>query len=206
MQDQLNQRTARPSGRWRGRKSLLITVLGFYLFLAAVGSVLSMPDLRCKADALVLLSGGDKAREEEIARLYKKGCSEKVVLTRTSGATRGNHIYTLQDLAKIGIPDRAVLFTPGQSDSTYDEARHVLELMDNKNMGDVIVVTDPYHVFRARMIFKGEFRASRKSVWIRPAHEHWYNPLTWMFRIEGWEVTLKELGKIGAYLIGIKGS
>lgn len=189
----------------RAGKTFIFSTIAVYLILAAVGAVLSMPDLPRKSDALVLLSGGDKSREQEIARLYQKGYADTVVLTRTSGSTRGNHIYTLQDLVKIGVPAQAILFTPGQSDSTYDEARHVVELMDAKNMGAVIIVTDPYHVFRARMIFKGEFRESRKAVWVRGAHGNWYSPLTWMFTIQGWEVTLKELGKIGAYMLGLKG-
>ena len=205
MTNQNIQEPVRQSCLGRVGKTFIISIVVGYLILVAVGMALSMPDIPRKSDALVLLSGGDQTREQEITRLYKKGYAEKVILTRTSGSTRGNHIYTLQDLAKIGVPAEAILFTSGQSDSTYDEARHTVELMDAHNMGAAIVVTDPYHVFRARMIFKGEFRESRKAVWVRGARGHWYNPFTWMLKIQGWEVTVKELGKIGAYLLGFKG-
>jgi uncharacterized SAM-binding protein YcdF (DUF218 family) len=167
---------------------------------------MSFSDIPRRVDALVLLSGGDQARQEEIARLYKQGYAQRVILTRTTGLSRGNHLYTLQDLAKLGVPAYAVLFAPGQSDSTFDEARHVLELLEAKDYGNAMIVTDPYHVFRARMIFRGEFRPSGKSVWVRAARAHWYSPLTWMFSLEGWQVTGKEIVKIVAYFLGVKGS
>jgi len=206
MSDYYEQEPARRNPVRSGCLYLLIIFVVPYFLLVSVGMILSYSDPARHADALVLLSGGDQARQEEIARLYQAGYSNVVILTRTTGPSRGNHIYTMQDLAGLGVPGTSVLFAPGQSDSTYDEARHVLELMEAKNFGDVMVVTDPYHTFRARIIFRGEFRPSGKSVWVRSAHSHWYGPLTWMFTIEGWKVTIKEIAKIGGYVIGIKGS
>lgn len=195
-------RRSRP--RW-GMRAAFVLFAGYFV-LVLIGLVLSFSDIPRRVDALVLLSGGDQAREEEIARLYERGYSQRVILTRTTGVSRGNHIYTLQDLAKLGVPGYAVLFAPGQSDSTFDEARHVLELLQAKNFGDALVVTDPYHALRARIVFRGEFRPTGKSVWVRAASAHWYTPLTWMFTKEGWRVTVEELVKIGAYFLGVKGS
>ncbi len=196
-----------PAGQGAARRPWMR--LGFvfllvYFILAATGITLSASDSRKKADALVLLSGGDQARQEEIAWMYARGYSERVILTRTAGAS--NHTAVQKALAQLGVPGSVVWYAPGRSDSTYDEARHVHELMEGKNLGDAIVVTDPYHALRTRMIFRGEFRQSGRSVWVRSAQAHWYGPLTWMFTLEGWRVTLTEIIKIGAYLVGIKGS
>jgi hypothetical protein len=55
------------------------------------------------------------------------------------------------------------------------------------------------------MIFRGEFRQSGKALWIRSARQHWYKAYSWMFSLQGWEMTIKEIFKIVVYLIGIKG-
>lgn len=206
MSEKLKDASAGQGAAGRPLLRLGLVFLLIYFFLAAAGIILSASDSRQKADALVLLSGGDQARQEEIARLYTRGASEKIILTRATGASVGALLDIQEELALLGVPAWALMVAPGRSDSTFDEARHVHELMVNRNLGDAIVVTDPYHAFRARMIFRGEFRQSGKSVWVRSARTHWYDPLTWMFSFEGWRVTIEELIKIGAYLVGIKGS
>ncbi len=195
----------REGKRGRGRRFLLAFLIG-YLTLVSIGLVLSFSDAPRQVDALVLLSGGNSSRLEETADLYKQGFSSRVILTRATGSGRNDPIDAYQGLTKLGVPGSAVLFTPGQSDSTFDEARHVLELMESKGFGGVLVVTDSSHAFRARLVFRGEFRKSGKSVWVRAASRQGYTPLTWMFSAQGWQATLKEAVKIGAYFLGVKGS
>lgn len=184
----------------------LLLVAGTYLILVFIGMLLVTSDSNKKADAIVLLSGGGKVRNAEAARLFKDGAAETIVLTQTSG--RGS-IATLSEtrsqLVKGGVPSYQIQTATGTATSTYDEARQVAKLAKSAGFNSVLVVTDPYHTLRARILFAGELGTEGVKVRVVAARDHWYQPVTWMFSQEGWRVTLTELVKIGGIILGMRG-
>jgi len=184
----------------------LLVFFGGYLVLILIGAVLGFSDFRKRADAIVLLSGGGVMRNEEAARLFNKGAADTIVLTQTLGqGATATIVETRQQLVDEGVPSYKIQTATGTATSTFDEARQVAELAERSGFGSVLVVTDPYHTLRARILFTLELRSIGVSVRAASASEHWYNPLTWMFTRSGWRATITEIVKIGGILIGVRG-
>jgi len=160
------------------------------------------------ADAAVILSGGELERVTTAAILYHQQKVSSVILTETGNTLRDlKEPYTKllkEQLRKENVPDNAVLITEGIATSTFSEAHAVKDLLYKVDMSSVIVVTDPYHTFRTRMIFREVFASSQKTFRIIPADDHWYHSTTWFFSKRGWETTSLEYLKIIGYFLGYK--
>jgi uncharacterized SAM-binding protein YcdF (DUF218 family) len=176
--------------------------------LMAAGSVLVIADPIDKADAAVVLSGGEMERLTTASILYHNQTVEKIIITET-----GNTVDELgasytklykEHLRNLDVPDNAILITEGVSTSTYQEATAVKDLLYKVDLGSVIVVTDPYHTFRTRLIFNEVFSNSDKSASVIPSDDHWYKSTTWFLSIRGWKTTLLEYAKVFGYFFGYK--
>jgi uncharacterized SAM-binding protein YcdF (DUF218 family) len=103
-----------------------------------------------------------------------------------------------------GVPAEYIITTQGRSSSTADEALAVRQTMEKLGLKSCIVVTDPYHTMRTRLIFHREFRGSGIRVRVHPVSEHWYRADRWFLSWRGWQTTLLEYVKLIAYLVGIR--
>jgi len=125
----------------------------------------------------------------------------KLVITNTSRTTNAR----LRQEAISGGFDRSdIYFTSSQVNSTYDEAKAVLELAQNKGWQKLMVITDPFHSLRTRTIFRDVFRGSEIEIAVHPVAGHWFGASTWFMTSEGWRYTILEYTKLFSYLIGIK--
>ncbi|MCC6146179.1 MAG: YdcF family protein [Anaerolineaceae bacterium] len=178
-----------------------------YLFLRGLGAFLIVADPLERSHAVIVLSGGGNPRLEEAGRLYKEGFADKLILTETGNKVAGyNQDYSFYETLKIlnmDIPPTAVFVTEKHAQNTYAEAVAVLDLMKNNNFRSGIVVTDPYHTRRARMIFRDIFAGSGISIRIWPASNHWYRSTSWFLQPKGWYATLSEYGGLAVYLLGL---
>lgn len=133
---------------------------------------LNTSDTLESADAIVVL-GGDFSREVYAAELWKKGLAPEVYVSqmvpRESYITVSKLGVTLPSekdisaavLRKSGVPAERIHFY-GPSVSTRDEASSLKRsLPAGKHF---IVLTSPYHVTRARLIFRQEFDSDRFRV------------------------------------------
>ncbi|MBI9047575.1 MAG: YdcF family protein [Anaerolineaceae bacterium] len=188
--------------------SLIIACCFIPVCLSAAGSVLVIADPIDKADAAVILSGGEMERLTTASILYHNQTVEKVIITETGNTVEAlDASYTKlykEHLRNHDVPDDAVLITTGISSSTYDEANAVKDLLYKVDLGTVIVVTDPYHTFRTRLIFREVFANSNKSASVIPSDDHWYKSTTWFLSIRGWKTTMLEYIKVVGYFFGYK--
>jgi uncharacterized SAM-binding protein YcdF (DUF218 family) len=186
--------------------SILLFIAGSYLLLVVIGLMLVSSDVNKKADAIVLLSGGGKTRNAAAVELFKDSAAETIVLTQTSGpGSTLTMTETRSQLMKGGVPSYMIQTAYGTATSTFDEARQVAKLAKSAGFKSVLVVTDPYHSLRARILFAGELKTDGVKVRVVSATGHWYKPISWMFSREGWRVTATELVKIGAIIFGMRG-
>ncbi len=193
-----------------GTRSCLVVLLVFfvllYLVLRAIGAFLITGDSLKKGDAVVALGGGGEWRVVEAVRLVQEGYGRWLVITEPGELAPGDGLgsrFFQQTAVEEGLSPYAILLTEGVQDSTYDEARAVLQLMEKHNLQTVIVVTDPFHTQRTRMIFREVFDESGRSVRVRPVPDHWYRSGTWFLSAEGWGNTLREYVKMIGYILGV---
>jgi uncharacterized SAM-binding protein YcdF (DUF218 family) len=191
---------------------ILIAAAGLvllYFGLVALGGYLIISDPLQPAKAIVVLSG-DMGRMTETAALFKEQYADWVILTETDQPSDNGEIETPSTQAKrldalsAGIHEESILITKVQSSSTLDEARAVLNLMQEKNLSSCIVVTDPFHSLRTRTIFNDVFRGSGITVMVHPVSDHWYHSRTWFLSRQGWDTTIREYIKYFGYLASRK--
>ncbi len=77
----------------------------------------------------------------------------------------------------------------------------MLQFAQDQGWSSFMVVTDPYHSFRTRLIFRREFRGSEVTISVRPVVGHWFQSSTWFYSREGWEVVILEIVKLFNYLV-----
>lgn len=192
---------------------VLIILLGIipaaYLALWGLGGLLVVADPLEKASTIAVLSGDEVIRFKEALHLLRDGYAPLVILTETAAMPGGGNSLNLVDkiiLARqMGIASEAILVTKSTATSTRDESQAILAVAQQRKFNSIIVVTDPYHCFRARLLFRSAFAGSGIKVIVRPARDHWYKSATWMLSSEGWRATMSEYVKLFGILIGIRG-
>jgi uncharacterized SAM-binding protein YcdF (DUF218 family) len=186
--------------------SVLLALLVLFITLWSMGGMLVVADRLERADAIVVLSGGgSNDRILYATRLYQEGYAEYLVLTETGIKYPGDPTVATQyarDLAMDqGVPEEYILAPEVVVSSTKDEAQTVLKTAQASDFTRLIVVTDPYHTFRTRLIFRSVFRDSGIKIIVHPISGHWYDSATWFLTPAGWRDTLFEYFKtIGFYL------
>jgi uncharacterized SAM-binding protein YcdF (DUF218 family) len=185
---------------------LIVSGLLTYLALRGAGAFLITGDPLQKADAVVVLGGGDEQRVKEGVRLVLAGYGNWLVLTEPGelepGAGPGSLILRAEAIAS-GLSSNAILVTDQISRSTADEARAVLALMTERKFHSVIVVTEPYHTQRTRLIFQRAFAGSDIEVWVYPVQGHWFRSNTWFLSAGGWGHTIREYAKLLEFVLRV---
>ena len=176
-----------------GLAAVIILPIIVYLSLIAIGALLIVSDPVERVDAVVVLSGGDGDRLALAVAMYTEGFAPNLVITDTSS---GMNNRMKREALEGGFPQERIFVTDLQVDSTYDEALAVHDLAKNRNWDKLMVVTDPYHTFRTRLVFERELQGSGIEILVRPVSGHWFTIRTWFLRPEGWQVVLLELGKL----------
>lgn len=119
-----------------------------------------------RADALVVLgarvlpggvpSGSLVARVEQAVALYHRGVAPWLVLSGGVGAHAPSEARVMLALAvEAGVPSSACVLEE-QSHSTEGNARLSVRLLRERGARRVVVVSDPYHLLRARQCFRRE--------------------------------------------------
>jgi len=122
------------------------------------------------ADAIIILAGSYE-RSFYAADLYLKKYAPLIYISRPVRENghkllddfgvfipRVEDIYK-QVLLKKGVPDSSMHFIEGYAISTVDEAISIRKMYKNQN-AKLLIITSPFHVRRAELIFKREFAGS----------------------------------------------
>lgn len=183
----------------------IVLPIAIVFLLTAMGGILVVADPLQKADAIVVLSGGDEHRIDEAIRLYQEEYADTIILTETGAFLEEfNAEYSKERqlvLLNAGIPGGAIMITPWNAASTRDEAKDVKALLQSKHPKVLLVVTDPYHTLRTRMIWEEVFEGTETEILVRPVRDSWYSSSTWWLSKAGWKNTVNEYIKLFGYII-----
>jgi uncharacterized SAM-binding protein YcdF (DUF218 family) len=172
MSHEIKQKTSQRFWGWRWLLLAIAFPLLLISLLLSASLWLNTSDTPESADAIVVL-GGDFSREVYAAELWKKGLAPEIYVSQMAPrdsyltiSKLGVTLPTDQDISaailrKSGVPAKRIHFY-GPSVSTRDEASSLKNaLPPGKHF---IVLTSPYHVTRARLIFRQEFTSDRFRV------------------------------------------
>jgi uncharacterized SAM-binding protein YcdF (DUF218 family) len=191
--------------------ALVFAMLLVVGILNLLGAILIIADPLHEADAIAVLSGGgDLERLNEAARLSNERYARWFILTETGETTLPeSNAHLSNDLRKeaisLGVQNENILITKGIVNSTRDEAKSLKDILRFRRATSVIVVTDPYHTFRTRLIFLREFRGSGIQLIVHPVQGHWYHSYDWFLSKRGWQTTLLEYLKLTGALFNLGG-
>jgi len=152
----------------RNRGKVALGLFGFLIlaFICLVGFLdgYGQRDRARKADAIVVLGarvGTDgiagqvlRGRTMQAVKLYKKGIAPKIIFTGGVGAHRISEARAAAAYArKNGVPSRAIVLE-SKSTSTWENARFTAWICKDHGWKSVVLVSDPYHLWRARRDFQ----------------------------------------------------
>ncbi len=156
----------------RSRSRKILGVVGFSLVALLVAGILSLSmlalaifaqarhDETTPADAIVVLGTAQwdgrpsttfQARLDHALDLYRSGYAPVVVLT--GGVAEGDQ-YSEADvgrnyLREQGVPDNALISAP-EGQTSVESLRAAYELMVGRSIQTVLLVSDPFHMFRVK--------------------------------------------------------
>lgn len=179
--------------------AVLVLVLATPLILRGIGAALIYADPLEIADMAVALSGDEGDRISEAAELMRNRYVDGIFITYTDNFARDQLI---SEAEKKDIPPDRIYVTYTTVANTVDEARAVLDLAANRAQESLIIITDPFHTLRTRIIFRDIFEGSGISIQVRPVPDHWYRADSWWKTEEGVSLTIQEYLKILLYRFG----
>jgi uncharacterized SAM-binding protein YcdF (DUF218 family) len=144
--------------------ALAVSVVYVGLTLAQVWRV-GADDQARPVDALVVMGVAQydgrpspqlRARLDHVVTLWNRGVADVVM---TTGGNQPGDRFTEAEasanyLIDAGVPESAILQETGGT-STYESLVAVDAALDARGMDRIVIVTDPYHASRSRMIAQG---------------------------------------------------
>ncbi len=155
-----------------------------------------------KADAIVVVSGGDTAaRTAAGINLYKEGWADYLVLSGAALDKSGpsNAAAMKLQAQKAGVAEYAILIDE-EAMNTQQNAVNTQSIFNERDFKDVILVTSGYHQRRASLEFNK--RAGETIIRNYPVVSDedwgWY----WWATPRGWWLAGGEVAKIVAFYLG----
>lgn len=155
----------------RVRLAMGLLALGVIVFVALAAALLAVGsrDRARPADVIIVLGAGEIAtgsRTTHAVELYHQGIAPWLLC---SGGYRGPSGQTEAALCaaqaeQAGVPPSALVLEP-ESRSTEENARNAAAIMRERGWQTAVVVSDSYHLLRARWMFSRE----DVPVWTSPA-------------------------------------
>lgn len=166
-----------------------LSAIGLATFLHSAVAWLKLDETPRAADAIVVLAGSFE-RSMYAADLYERGLAPRILVSvpRPENSLlrldrlgvpypRPEAIYK-EILLKKGVPEQAIELVAAGAISTVDEAE-VFALRLKPSHMRVLVVTSPYHVRRAAMVFRDAFRDTAQVTVVgtpyEPLPEEWWS-------------------------------
>lgn len=156
------RRAPRPFRFFRGVIRLFLMLLAGWGLLVVAIHLYGRRDHAREAGAIVVLGAAQyngrpspvlKARLDHAVELYERGLASTVIMTggMAPGDTVSEAVVSKRYAARAGIPADAILVeTSGLT--TLESMRGVGALMASRGIDDAVLVSDPFHLLRLRLL------------------------------------------------------
>lgn len=183
---------------FRGFVGTLFIALAIWALLLAAIYAYGSSDFARPADAIVVLGAAQydgrpspvlRARLDHAIALYQAGVAPVLIMTGGvgSGDTVSEAVVGRRYAVRAGVPPNAIL-TEREGLRTVESMEAVAQLMRNRELRSAILVSDPFHALRLRIIgYRVGIRASTSPTRSSPISAD---------RAEEWRHILRESGII----------
>ncbi len=139
---------------------LMVFYTPLFWFLA---EPLKFSDSLKQADAIVVFAGGvgetgkaGQGYEERVdyaVELFNQGLSQNMIFSSAARSTFPEP-YVMKALAvSLGVPSKSIMLEDKAS-STYENVRRTNEILAQRGFAEIILISSPYHMRRASLVFK----------------------------------------------------
>jgi uncharacterized SAM-binding protein YcdF (DUF218 family) len=157
-------RHRRSPWRWVLLGVVGVVVLGVLYYAVTLYQVWSTgrSDQARPVDAIVVMGAAQydgrpspqlAARLDQVVRLWDRELAPLVV---TTGGKQPGDRFTEAEASAAYLEDRGVpaeaIVLENEGSTTYESLEGVAEILDARGLSSVLVVTDPYHALRSRMV------------------------------------------------------
>ena len=133
------------------------------------------------ADAIVVLAGNSQTRPPAAAELYRRGLSNKVLVSHWSDY-QSNHAALL----KLGVPASAIEVFGKAATNTREEAVALRQWAERNAVSVLVIPTEPFFARRVQWIFRREFSGEPVAIEVQPFDSPDYSRERWWKREQGW--------------------
>lgn len=115
-----------------------------------------------KADAIVVFAGGvgesgkaGQGYEERIyhaAELYRQGYADKLIFSSGYSYFLEEALVMKAVAVSLKVPEASIILED-KAKSTYENIKFTKEILDNKKIDSILLVSSPYHMRRALLVF-----------------------------------------------------
>ena len=165
---------------------LIVAFVTRTIWLDAIAEFLVVEDDISRVDAIVVLGGGGPDRVEHAVKLYQSDYGNWIIVTGMENRLPGLVVtwpqLAMKHAVSMGVPE-SVFILEERPTSTYEDALYVKEDMLDKGFKSAIIVSSPYHMRRARMIFRKIFEDMEDiSLQFSPAGDSDFQAQRWWTR------------------------
>lgn len=158
---------------------LTTLVVGFVLLLG-VGFYLSPQDNVDKADAIVVVSGGQTtSRAEKGIDLYKKGYAPNIIFSGASLDDGPSNAFAMRDQALASGVPASNIYIDEKSQNTYENAVNSKAILQSLAASKIILVTSPYHQRRANQTFESVLGKDYQLIGVSAFDDRWSKSQWW---------------------------
>ena len=158
---------------------LTALVVGFVL-LVGVGFYLSPQNNPDKADAIVVVSGGQTtSRAEKGIDLYKQGYAPKIIFSGAALDDGPSNAFAMRDQALASGVPASNIYIDEKSQNTYENAVNSKVILQSLAASKIILVTSPYHQRRANQTFESVLGKDYQLIGVSAFDDRWSKSQWW---------------------------
>ena len=170
-------------------------------FFVGIGYYLSPQSKLEKADAIVVISGGQTtSRADKGIDLYKQGYSKNIIFSGAALDDGPSNAAAMQQQALSAGVNARVIYTDEASQDTYQNAVNSKEILQKLNEKKIILVTSPYHQRRAYETFK-QVLGQDYTILNASAFDDRWSKSRWWEKGFAFNITLSESAKLFYILV-----
>lgn len=183
--------------KWFRRVVLGLALVAALVILAilAMGWFIAPHNKLEKADAIIVVSGGDTAaRTATGVELWKEDWAPKLIFAGAAadGGTSNAAVMRRQAVSQ-GVPADAT-FIEERSGTTRENAEFLKPVLTAQNVRTAILVSSPYHTRRVKLTFEQVYGDSVHFL-VYPAQDARWSRSSWWKHPDTTRLTLSEVGK-----------